>query len=351
MLRRDGRGQLSTTIRQVAAAAGVSIATASRALSGSSAVIEDTRRRVLQVATELDYTPSRLARSLATGLTGNVGVIVPDLTNPFFAPFLAELESTLGARDVGLLIGDSRESPEHEQDLVRRMSTQVDGLVLASSRLSDEQIVQATRRWPVVLVNRRLGPAVQRPDRLAQVVLDVGPGFDAAVRHLHALGHRRVTYLDGPALSWSAAQKRAALERVCMEVGVRLTVVATARPDFAAGREVGRRILTTADPPATAVLTYNDQVALGVLAAGYDVGVEVPAQLSVVGCDDSLPEGLARPALTTIDCSSKTLGALAAAAIMGRPADAADIVPTRLVRRESTAPPSAAGYTFDAAFC
>lgn len=279
---------MATTIRQVAAGASVSVATASRALSGSSAVVESTRQRVLQVAAELDFTPSRLARSLATGLSGNVGVIVPDITNPFFAPFLAELESTLGARDTGLLIGDSHESAEREHSLVRRMSTQVDGLVLGSSRLSDDQIVGAVGRWPVVLVNRRLAADVSRPAGLAEVVIDVAPGFEAAVRHLHGLGHTGLTYVDGPARSWSAAQKRAVLDRTCAELTMSLTVVGTTRHDFAAGREVGRALATAG---ASAVVTYNDQVALGVLAACYDGGVEVPGRISVIGCDDSLPLG------------------------------------------------------------
>lgn len=327
---------MTTTIRQVAAAAGVSVATASRALSGSTVVVEGTRQRVLQVAAALDYTPSRLARSLVTGLTGNVGVIVPDITNPFFAPFLAELEATLAALDIGLLIGNSQESPGREHELVRRMSTQVDGLVLASSRMSDEQIRSVTGRRPVVLVNRRLAAGPPRPERLAEVVIDVDPGLAAAVHHLHALGHTGLTYVDGPAGSWSAAQKRAALQRCCAEVAMPLAVVGTQRPDFAAGRQVGAAIVTRG---ATALVTYNDQVALGVLSACYEAGVEVPGWVSVIGCDDSLPAGLARPSLTTIDCSARDLGGLAAAAILNPGSGSADTVSTRLVVRGSTGRP------------
>lgn len=327
---------MNTTIRHLAAAAGVSVATASRAMSGSPAVVEATRQRVLQAAAQLDYTPSRLARSLVTGLTGNVGVIVPDITNSFYPPFLAELESTLAARDLGLVIGNSHESRERELGLARRMSTQVDTVVLASSRLSDEQIVQAVASWPVVLVNRRLDPAFARPERLTEVVIDVEPGFAAAVGHLHALGHRQLTYVDGPPQSWSATQKRVVLNRVCADLGIALTIVGTARPDFSTGRTVGTEIVATG---ATAVLTYNDQVALGVLAACHDAGAEVPEQISVVGCDDSLPDGLARPGLTTIDSSARSLGAMSAAAVVDPSAARHGTVPTRLVVRGSTGPP------------
>lgn len=329
---------MATTIRQVAAAAGVSVATASRALSGSTAVIDATRQRVLAVARSLDYTPSRLARSLVTGLTGNVGVILPDITNPFYTSFLAELESTLGAHDIGILIGDSQEDSDREYDLLQRMSTQVDGLVLASSRMSDEQIIGATSKVPIVLANRMLRGSVPGAARLSQVVIDVDPGYAAAVHHLHGLGHRRVTYIDGPPRSWSGLQKRTALNRVCAELGMPLTVVGTERPDFGAGRDAAAAILGgTESGLPTAILAFNDQVALGVLSACRAAGIDVPGTLSVVGCDDSLPDGLAWPALTTIDSSARTLGGLAAQAILDPAGERDASVQTRLVVRASTA--------------
>jgi LacI family transcriptional regulator len=330
---------MATTIRQVAAAAGVSVATASRALSGSDAVIEATRQRVLAVARGLDYTPSRLARSLVTGLTGNVGVILPDITNPFYTSFLAELESTLGAHDIGILIGDSQEDSDREYTLLQRMSTQVDGLVLASSRMSDDQIVGATSKLPIVLANRMLRGASPVPGRLSQVVIDVDPGYTAAVRHLHALGHTRVTYIDGPPRSWSGLQKRTALTRACAELGMPLTIVGTDRPGFGSGRDAAERIVdgSDGDDCPTAILAFNDQVALGVLAACRAAGIDVPGHISVAGCDDSLPDGLAWPALTTIDSSARTLGRLAAQAILNPTGERSESVQTRLVVRDSTA--------------
>ncbi|WP_346232945.1 LacI family DNA-binding transcriptional regulator [Parafrigoribacterium mesophilum] len=331
-----------TTIRHVAAIAGVSIATASRALSDSPLVTEPTKQRVIRAAAELDYTPSRVARSLVTGLTGNIGVIVPDLTNPFHSWFLAGLESKLGAHKIGILIGDSRESRESEYDLMRRMSTQVDGLVLASSRLTDEQIVSATARLPVVLANRMLHGA-EAPPRLSQMVIDVDPGFSAAVHHLHTLGHSSLTYVDGPSQSWSGAQKRSVLSRTCREVGMALTIVQTGLIGFEAGREAGRSIARgAATQGTTAVMTFNDQVALGVLSAFRDLDVAVPGRISIVGCDDSLPDGLAWPALTTVDGSAQKLGVLTAERILDPTAHQLGSVPTWLTVRQSTASPSAA---------
>jgi LacI family transcriptional regulator len=321
-----------TTIRQVAAAAGVSVATASRALSGSPSVIEPTRQRVLDVAAALDFTVSRLARSLVTGSTGNVGVILPDMTNPFYSSFLAELESVLGAHDIGILVGDSREDPGRELGIVRRMTSQVDALVLASSRLADDDIVAAAARVPVVLVNRALEAGTPLPQTLHQVVVDIDHGFSDAVRHLHSLGHTSLAYLDGPARSWSGQQKRAVLNRACRSFEMHLTVVPTDKPDFAAGW----RAASGLDRSATSIVAFNDEIALGVLCALRESGVDVPGQISVIGCDDSLPDGLAWPSLTTVDSSPSGLGALAAAAILGTAESRTAHVPTHLVIRHST---------------
>lgn len=328
---------MATTIRNVAAAAGVSVATASRALSGSPAVIDATRRRVIQAAIALDYTPSRLARSLVTGSTGNVGVILPDITNPFYTSFLAGLEAALGAQDIGVLIGDSGENPERENRLVRRMSTQVDGLVLASSRLSDEQIVAATSRRPVVLANRMLETTDDLPKRLGQVVIDVHPGFTAAVTHLHELGHRQITYVDGPAQSWSGRQKRIALTRACSALGLPLRILSTTRADFGSGRTAGRQVGAESRlDGTTAVMAFNDQVALGVLAGLREAGRTVPDDLSLVGCDDSLEDGLAWPPLTTVGSSARALGELAAHKILDPLGEESGRIPTALIVRDST---------------
>jgi LacI family transcriptional regulator len=334
---------MATTIRQVAAAAGVSIATASRALSGSDAVVPATKARVLRVASDLDYTPSRLGRSLATGSTGNIGVILPDVTNPFYTSFLAELESAVGARDIGILVGDSHETPELERRLIQRMTSQVDALVLASSRLGDDAVVAASARLPVVLANRMLEETTAVPDSLTQITIDVDPGFTEALLHLHALGHRAVAYVDGPPQSWSGRQKLRTLVRVCAELRMQLTTIVTARPDFEGGREAFARLLASGCPP-TAIVAFNDQVALGLLAALREAGYAVPGDVSVVGCDNSLPDGMAWPSLTTVDSSSRTLGALAAAAILGGREPRHGTVPTRLIVRDSTGPARSAAH-------
>ncbi|SDD41309.1 transcriptional regulator, LacI family [Sanguibacter gelidistatuariae] len=321
------------TIKDVAAAAAVSIATVSRALNGGERVLPETVARVRAVALALGYTPSRTARGLVTGRSANVGVILPDVTNPFFAPLLAAIESAAQAQDHGVLIGDSREDPAAELRIARRMTSQADGIILVSSRLPDDEIRALAARVPVVLANRQLAG-------LDSAVIDVAPGFTGAIEHLAALGHTRVLYLAGPAGSWSGQAKERALHDAAAASGIMLTTWGPHRPTFDGGRQVADRVLASG---YGAVICYDDLMALGLQSRCADRGVDVPGELSIIGCDDALPDGMARPALTTIEGRSDELGQLAADLLLDRMARLTDppqsrTVTSRLIIRASTAP-------------
>lgn len=322
----------AATIKDVAAAAGVSIATVSRALNSGERVLPETVARVREVAQQLGYTPSRTARGLVTGRSANIGVILPDVTNPFFAPLLAAIESTAQTHDHGVLIGDSREDPAAELRIAQRMTSQADGVVLVSSRLPDDEIRALAARTPVVLANRQL-------DGLDSAIIDVTPGFTAAIEHLAALGHTRALYLAGPAGSWSGQAKELALHDAAARSAITLTTWGPHRPTFDGGRQVAADVLASGHG---AVICYDDLMALGVQSWCADQGVDVPGQLSIIGCDDALPEGMARPALTTIEGRSDELGRLAADLLldrMSRPTDRpqARTITSRLIVRGSTA--------------
>src|SRR5690625_1107854 len=143
------------TIHDVAREAGVSIATVSRSLNGRSRVSEKTRARVLEVAAALEFHPNRAARGLVTGKLGNVGVLVPDLTNPFFAPILAGIEEVAQSRDMGVFVADTREDVDAEGRLITRLSQQVDGVVLVASRMDEVDLLDLRIKDKAVLVNRR----------------------------------------------------------------------------------------------------------------------------------------------------------------------------------------------------
>ena len=182
------RDDAVTSIRDVARRANVSPATVSRAFAEPGLVRHETLQRVLAVAEELRYRPSRAARSLTTGKTGNIGVVVPDLGNQFFPAILKGAQARAREADHAVFLADSEENPRLEMELVRAMARQVDGVVICSSRLSETQLQQLLRDTTLVLLNRRVRGA-------SAVVLDGAGGMRQAIEHLVALGHQRIAFL------------------------------------------------------------------------------------------------------------------------------------------------------------
>jgi DNA-binding LacI/PurR family transcriptional regulator len=137
-----------------------------------------------------------MARALSTGRQGNIAIVIPDLANPFFPPLLRAAQSTADAAGFSVFLGDSDEDAGREQRLVNKLVMQVEGFILASSRMPNRKIVELSRRLPVILIN-------QDTPGLPRVLIDTVAGIDAAVAHLADLGHRSLVYVSGPATSWS----------------------------------------------------------------------------------------------------------------------------------------------------
>jgi DNA-binding LacI/PurR family transcriptional regulator len=316
------------TIADVALQAGVSKATASRAFSRPEAVRPDTRERVLAVARELDYTPSSVARSLSTGRTGNLGLFVPDLSNPFFGPMIKAVQGEAKARGLALFVADSDEHTEDEARLVRAMAAQVDGLLLASPRMADEDLRQIHLAVPVVVINRAV-------DGVPGVLLDSGQGMAQAVEHLEALGHRRAAYLTGPRDSFSAVERRTSLLAAASRHDLEVVELGPFEPRFSAGLRAADLALATG---ATAVLAYNDLLALGLMqqlaARGHRVGEDV----SVIGFDDIWLAPMTTPPLTTICAPGAAAGTAAVRLLTDAGTAPAAVVrlPTELVVRGTT---------------
>lgn len=311
----------SPTIKDVAAAAGVSIATVSRCFSGSDRVREATLEHVLGIARELGYTPSRTAQGLVTGRTANIGVILPDVTNPFFAPLLGAIESAAQQNNQSVFIGDSREDPEAELRLARRFASQSDGIILVSSRLPDDDVLALAARLPVVLANRQV-------PGLDSAVIDVEPGFSAAVAHLAEQGNDRILYLSGPLGSWSGGAKERALRAACASHEIEFESWGPLAPTFETGRRIADDVLLSQH---RAVICYDDLMALGLQSSCVDRRIDMPGSLQIVGCDDALPEGMARPALTTIRGRSDELGRLASELLLSRLVSPGGLSQTRSV--------------------
>ncbi len=294
------------TIEDVAEQAGVHASTVSRALSRPEQVSTATRVKVESVAAELGFVPNRAARGLITGRTDNIAVITPDITNPHFASLVRAAGHA--ARELGqqLLLVDTGEHPEEEVVAARTLAPEVDGLVVLSSRLLHREL-DVVGGSDVVFVDR---PVKGWPS----VVMRAGAATEQAVAHLSELGHRSLVYLAGPRASWAAGERRRAAGRAAAKASVDIHFVPVAMPTFEAAAGVVDDLLAT---DATAVLAFNDQMALGVISALAERGVSVPADISVVGCDDVPMAAMTSPALTTIRMPVQQAGALAVQLLHG----------------------------------
>lgn len=335
----SGRRVASVTIASVALAAGVSTATVSRVMSGGAGVSPELTQRVRSSARSLGYRPSALAQALARGRSGTVGVVVPDLANPYFQGVMSGFAAAAAATGHRMLVATSTEEATLEHTLADDLLRQVDGLLLCSPRMprADLQRVLSAGR-PVVVANRQL-PGLAVPT----VGVDSYAGALEMAGHLLRLGHREITYLAGPELSWSDAERRRAL-RHAESFGLRTIDVACG-----ATMEDGYRAvdvaMESAPTPPSALLAFNDIVAFGALARLRELGIPVPEAMSVAGFDDIAFSAYAAPALTTVRNATEEVGRQAWAALAQVIAGESDVQPQlltpTLVERASTAAVSA----------
>lgn len=319
------------TIDDVAKAAGVSTSTVSRAFSHPHVLMESTVTRVLDCAARLGYSPNPVARSLSTGRRGNIAIIVPDIANPFFPPLLRAAQAVADSAGYSVFLGDSDEDGIREQRLVGKLALQVEGFVLAASRMSGRKIVDLARKVPIVLINNDTAS-------VPRVLIDTAPGICTAVTHLAELGHRRIVYIGGPAASWSDQQRRSAVKQASERSGIRTHFLSVPRPSFDAGREIAEPILPM---NVTAAITFDDFVAHGLLAGFAERGIKVPRDFSVIGCDDVLSAST-YPALTSISARCDEAGRIAAELLIsilqsGKASNVRRLLDTRLVTRDTTA--------------
>ncbi|MHA7176592.1 LacI family DNA-binding transcriptional regulator [Arthrobacter sp. Sr24] len=329
-------GKSSATIYDIAELAGVNPSTVSRALSKPGRVSAKTQQKIMDAAAELNYQVNVFARALPTGRTQTVGLIVSDITNPAFFDVIRGAETTAAARDYTLMLAESTESADHELTAARRMLATVDGLILASPRLSDEEIKDLAAKKPVVLVNRRV-------DGIASVVADTETGVAEAVRHLAAMGHSSISYVAGPERSWMSQRRWESIKARCDWHGMKLSQVASGMPTVEGGR---RAAAVVKDGEATAVFCYNDLMAIGLMRELQGAGVCVPEQLSILGFDNIFGSDFTTPPLSTIKSPLHELGVAALTSLLEfvvpgdsmsqGTSDSSAVLHTELVLRGST---------------
>jgi len=324
---------MAVTIRDVAKATGVSISTVSRALATPEQVAEPTRLLVQKAAREMGYRPNRAARGLITGRTGCIGLVVPDLENPFFGSISKGVQDRARAAGYAVFIGDSNEDPVLESEVVRSIAKQVDGVILCSARGSDESVRALAAEAPTVLVNRHI-------DGLDSINFDNALGLRAIMQHLVALGHTTIAYAAGPVTSWSSGRRTDAF-RAFGEQAPQLTLVELGNfpPVFDGGVQAADLAIASG---ATAVVAYNDLMGLGLIDRLRQRGLRAPEDMSIASFDNVAVATMVWPKLTTVDFPRVQMGRACVDAllgiVLGRPHDTSHItdLPIELVVRQST---------------
>ena len=298
---------------------------------------EELQERVRAAIEQLGYRPNALARSLRRQRSHTLGVVVPDITNPYFAELAKAIESEAATADYSVILGNSMDSADTEGMYLQTfLARQVDGLILAPALST--MILPDLHGTPLLLVDRAITGVP------ADVVIsDNREGARIAVRHLLELGHRRIAFVGGP-IHLTVAQDR---HRGCVdalaEAGHALDSALTFHGafDYAAGRDALEMFLRAAHRP-TAVFASSDQQAIGLLRACSDAGIGVPGDVSVVGFDDIPLAELVSPRLTTVSQPLESLGSRAVRLVLRRVNDTKLrpkklTLPVTLAIRESTA--------------
>jgi DNA-binding LacI/PurR family transcriptional regulator len=241
--------------------------------------------------------PNHTARALSTGRTGNIALIVPDITNAFFAALMRGAQAQAREAGYATFVGDSDETPELEDLLLTKLAAQVEGFVLVSPRLSQERIRHHAARRALVLVNSDIAD-------LSRLLIDTKPSYEQAVEHLAGLGHRAVAYVAGPDLSWSNGQRADAVAAAARREGLRVVDLPTSRPSFEAGRACAAQLL---EAGVTAALAFDDVVAQGIVAGLTERNLSVPRDFSIIGCDGVIAT-TTFPPLTSIDVGCLSAG-------------------------------------------
>lgn len=293
------------TISQVAKEAGVAKSSVSRAYTKPHLLSQDTVERIKEAARRLGYTPNHTARALSTGSYRNIALIIPDVANPFFPPMIRAAQMEAERSNYCVFLGNSDEEAGKEDRLLERFSGQVEGIILASPRLSNERIAASAELCATVLINRDVS-------KIPRILIDSGNGIREAVQHLAERGHKRIVYVSGPSSSWSNTQRRMAIKEATASVGVHVDYLSSATPSVEAGIDAVEAILATS---ASATVAFDDVTAQGIVSGLSSRGISIPDQHAVVGCDDALGP-YSYPPLTTISSQSAEAGRLAVSLLL-----------------------------------
>jgi DNA-binding LacI/PurR family transcriptional regulator len=328
-------------IRDVARRAKVSTATVSRTVNQVATVDAQLAKRVWKAIEELGYYPNRQARALVSGRSRVFGLIVSEITNPFFPEIVQTFETLAVEEHYEILLTSTIHDPKRMELAVRRMiEGRVDGVAILTFGLEDE-LLQHLRFRNVALVFVDVGP---KAPRISNIRVDYAEGIRQAVQHLAALRHERIGFVTGPLKLRSALARKDAFETSMREIGlqVRNEFVIEGDHTLEGGKLALRKLSALRERP-TALLCSNDMTAIGVMREAFELGIQVPQDLSVIGFDDIRMADFLIPPLTTVQMSQSELASLAFTALLKEvrrespcPDGTEYVLKTRLVLRKST---------------
>jgi LacI family transcriptional regulator len=321
---------MAATLTDVARRAGVSIATASRAFGEPDRLASGTLERVLQAATDLGY-----ANPQAAMATRSIGVIVPDVANPVYATLLKAIHAQAWQGRHRTVLFDADEDLRREREQIER-ARKLDGMLLCSPRLPEDEVRDLAGDTPHVVVNRLISGA-------PCVLMDMEHGPRQAIEHLAALGHKHIAYAAGPLGSWADGERAATITKACEHFRIRLSRLSHHAASIQGGRAAAAPVIASG---ASAVIAYNDLVALGLEAGLSDLGKTCPDDISIIGIDDIELASAVKPGLTTVKMPIDRCGALAVEmllqAMSGSIADEVVTLGSELIVRGTTAAPASA---------
>lgn len=335
------------TVYDIAQEARVSVATVSRVLNGTAPVKASTRERVLEVINKHQFQPNALARSLIKKESGMIGMIMPDIGNPFFPEVFLGAEKEARARGYAIFLCNTMGEQEKESEyLALLQEKRVDGIIFLGGRINRvrakaelaRELTDCAARLPMVLVNGNM-PRVSLP----RVITDEAAGFRLAAQHLIDLGHRELRFIGGEGSVTATVQKVQALKAVMEENSLTFSpdMVLYGGFSITCGQSLMQTVLAGEKRP-TAVMCVNDSVAVGAVKAALEAGVSVPAELSVTGFDDTLLATSITPELTTVSQNSHALGEQAVQLlhqmISGEKGRKLTVLEPQLICRQSTGP-------------
>jgi len=294
------------TIRDVAAHAGVSHQTVSRVINNSEQVTPETRERVKEAIKELGYHPSRLAQSLVTQKTRTIGLVVADITNPFFFEVARGVQDTALAQGYNVFVCNTDDNPQGEQDVLTLLASQeVDGVILSTASSTDEELLSFAENYkPLVVINRE----IDHP-KASLVNVDICKGAKLAIEHLIERGHSHIAMLSHDGHPPDTVRRVKGYRETLKAHGIMPNDdwLVLAPPNLEGGYAATQRLLRQ-HPEITAIFTYNDLMAIGALRGCYDMGLRVPDDCAIMGFDDIKFSAMTQPSLSSINFDKYIVG-------------------------------------------